>query len=33
MNISMTPKKELGNMLYEVSGTMYEIDEISNYAT
>lgn len=33
MNISMTSKKELGNMLYEISGTMYEIDEVSNYAT
>lgn len=33
VNLSMTPKKELGNMLYEISGTMYEIDDISNYAT
>lgn len=32
MNTSMSAKKELGNLLYEVSGTMYEVDNISDYA-
>lgn len=32
MNASMSAKKELGNLLYEVSGTMYEVDNISDYA-
>ena len=32
MNTSMSAKKELGNLLYEVSGTMYEVDNVSDYA-
>lgn len=31
MNVTMTPKKELGNLLYEITGTMYEVDNISHY--
>lgn len=32
MNTSMSAKKELGNLLYKVSGTMYEVDNVSDYA-